>query len=746
MKAERYHTIRAFALWMLMLCLPSAVLAGPRTQAGPYLIELTAREGVLPTTGRAKLMYRVTDGSGKPVAGVTLRSLTQMPGMNMGEREEVAAPVPGQPGVYTAPASFAMEGGYEDTLKVDGPLGSVTAKIALSTGQNTAASAGSPSAGTGSDLPGSLLPWIGAVLIGAFVLARMRRKGRISPGESIRAIRSGANRAVIGGLAMLGLILWGAIYSVNHFRRPGAYTPLQAQGMEMNLPAPVGTAPVELATVESGSMTNTVRYTGQAVGYVEQDVTPRVTGVILWMPFYAGDRVARGQLLARLDTSQSAPQVAAQRGQVAMAQQGVEVSKKDYQQVLAMVTEAHSEVGTIDGALAAARADVSVAEQEHASAQANQDAAESMIADSDAQLQAAQADQRYWREEIDREASLLKDGAVTREEYQREQDQAQNADAKVRQAQARIAQTQAQIRAAEAEAQKALATIASAKAKVQQVQAELGAHESHVRSAQAAKDSARQKILQAEAGVQQARGALAGTVATQGYSEIRAETSGVITQRLISPGVLVSPGQPLLKIAQIAPIRLQASVAEPDLQKVRVGSRVLVRMSNATFTPIVARITSIAPSIDPGARTGLVEAVVPNTESRFLPGQYVTMEISTGHAEHSLYVPTRALRFHTAPSGKAVSLDMQAAVWVAEPVPASGNSAENGSGNGAENGQEGQYTVHEVTVKTGMSDTSRTEILSGLKAGQRVVTAGQDALKEGDTVSPVPPQIAGGTQ
>jgi RND family efflux transporter MFP subunit len=713
--------IRMIAAWMLLLCLPVAVLAGPQTKAGPYHIELTTQAGVLPTTGGTKLLFKVTDGSGKAVEGVTLHSLTKMPAMNMGEREETATPVPGQPGLYTAPASFAMEGGYEDTLQVAGPLGSATAKITLSTGQNMAAPAASASTGAGS----SLVPWIGALLAVAFlafVLVRMKQTGQPL---SVRGI---ANRTVIGGLLLLGLIFWGAVYAVNHFRRPGAWTPIEAQSMEMNLPAPVGAAPVEIATVESGSMESSVRYTGQAVGYVEQEVTPRVTGVITWMPFYAGDRVKRGELLARLDTSQSAPQMAAQQGQVAIAQEGVGVAQKDYQQALAMINEAHAEVGTKQGAIDAARADVVAAEQERANAQAGLDAAQSMSSDAAAQLQATQADQQYWRDEMNREASLLKAGAVTQEEYQREKAQAQNADAKVRQAQARITQVQAQIRAAQSGIQKADAGIASAKAKQAQALSDLSAHEAHVRSAQAAADSAKQKIAQAEAGVQQARGMLASASATQGYSEIRSQTEGVITQRTISPGTLVSPGQVILKVAQISPIRLQANVTEADLQKVRVGSRVLVNNPTGSGRSLAAHITSIAPSIDPTARTGIVEAVVNNEDSRFLPGQYVTMDLSIGQDANTLHIPTRALRYHTSPSGNAISLQSTPTVWVADPVP----------------GQKSQYTVHEVTVKTGMSDATKTEILSGLEAGQKVVTAGQDYLKDGDTVSLVTTRVATG--
>lgn len=708
---RRLHTIAVG----LLLCVPMAALAGPQMQAGPYRIELTAQPGTIPTTGRAKLLFTVTDSAGKPVEGVTLRSLTKMPGMNMGEREETAAPLPGQPGVYTAPASFAMEGAYEDTLRLEGPLGAATTKLALSTGQNLGASAGASAPGSRSVASPSPLPWIGALAacaLLAFVLLRMRRTG-----QSL-SLQGVAWRSVLGGLLLLGLIGWGAVYAVNHFRRPGAWTPIEAQGMEMNLPAPVGTAPVELATVESGLMESTVRTTGQAVGYVEQEVTPRVTGIITWMPFYAGDRVKRGQLLARLDTSQSAPLVASQQGQVAVARESVEVARKDYQQALAMINEAHAEVGSKQGAIEAARADIAAAEQERASAQADQDAAQSMLSDAEAQRQAAQADQQYWRAEMDRESALFKAGAVTQEELQREQAQAQNADAKVSQAQARIAQVQAQIRAAQSGAQRSEALIAAAKAKLQQGQSDLNAHEAHVRSAGAAADSARQKIAQAQAGVQQAQGALAGASAARGYSEIRAQTDGVVTQRIVSPGVLVNPGQILLKVAQIAPIRLQANVAESDLQQVHVGSGVRVESPHGGSL-LQTRITSVAPSIDLTDRTGIVEAIVPNRDSRFLPGQYVTLYISTGRDANALHIPTRALRYHTVPSGQALTTQSTPTVWVAEPIP----------------GQQGRFTVHEVTVKTGLSSAESTEILSGLHPGQQVVVAGQDYLRNDDTVS-----------
>src|SRR5207248_2374383 len=108
---------------------------------------------------------------------------------------------------------------------------------------------------------------------------------------------------------------------------------------------------------------------------------------------------------------------------------------------------------------------------------------------------------------------------------------------------------------------------------------------------------------------------------------------------------------------------------------------------------IAARVTSITPEVDPVARTGIVEAVVPNPARRLLPGQFVVMEISTGHEAAALHVPTAAVRWRIAPSSGVLSTQSTPYVWVAEPA-----------------GREGEFAVQAVDVKVGMSDGASTEI------------------------------------
>src|SRR5207248_3254978 len=135
-------------------------------------------------------------------------------------------------------------------------------------------------------------------------------------------------------------------------RRKGAMTPVEAQAANMEqMPAPIGQVAVTLATVTRGPVAANVRYTGTAVGYVEQDIYPRTQGWITWMPFYPGDRVHRDQLLAKLDTTEPQERVAERQASERMAEHQAMISRQAYQQSLASAAQAQSEVGSKQGML-----------------------------------------------------------------------------------------------------------------------------------------------------------------------------------------------------------------------------------------------------------------------------------------------------------------------------------------------------------------------------------------------------------
>lgn len=706
--------MRVLATALIALLTLGRAQAGPQAQAGPYKVEVATDPSVI-EPGDTKLLIRVTDTAGVPVDGATVGALVKMPSMDMGEVERPAAPVAGKPGVYEAKAAFQMAGDFEATIKIAGPNGAATGNIPLKTGQDTGTLSASQAAGgspSGVQSPLRFLPWLIVVAGAAFIVYRMRKTGQHLNWSSV------LHWQFVAGIAILIVLFLIASYAVEHWRRPGSMTPLEAQGMEMNTPAPPGTAPVQLATVTRGPIDSTVTYTGQAAGFYEQDVVARVRGVIVDMPCYIGDHVVKGQIVGRLDTSEIDPKIAENLAMADSAQQGIVAARAEYKQALAAIAQARSESTGKQSGVLDSRANLTAAQEEKAGAQAALSSAQSQLSDAQAQLDAATADNVYWQAQVGRTRSLQKAGAVSGEELQKDEASAQDAASKVRQAQALIVKVKADIRGAQAANRKADAMIVGAKARIGQAGAETDASRAQIRTMQAAADAAREKIGQAEFALEQAQAVVTQSTTQRDFAVLRSGINGIVSQHGPNIGQLMSPGQVIQKIVQVDPIRLQANVAEADLAKISVGSPITITSATRLRSPVRARVTSITPSLDPTSRTGVVEAVVPNGDGRFSPGQYVVMSISVGRMASSLRIPTIALHWRTPATGDAVSTQSTPYVWVAE--PSSG----------------GRFTVKMVDVTVGLTGGAAAEIITGLKEGQKVVTAGANTLTDGDTVAP----------
>ncbi len=635
---------RAFAILLLLLTgVAQAALTG---SAGHYAITLATDPAVVPV-GTAELVVAVSL-EGKPLEGATVTTFTRMPGMQMGERPEMARPVAGQPGVYRARASFPMGGAYQVKVTVAGPHGTAETTFSVATGQDM---------GRGG-LPAWLLPAVVILVMVLVVAWRMRATGQRLDTRKV------VNRQVLGGLFLVAVMLVGAFLAVRHFRRPGSMTPLEAQVMEMDMPAPIGVTPVILARVERRTLEEVVRYTGQALAFDEQVVSARTTGVIEWMPFYLGDRVTRGQVLARLDTTVLEPRLAASRAAERMAASARTVAEGEHRQQ---------------------QADLERAQAQSRAARAAAEAAAARIWDAEAEVQAATAGQAYSSQFLGRSRELAREGAISQEELQRDQVEAADSEARLRTARARLAEARAGLRQAEEEA------VAS---------------KAEVDAALAAYRTGSRRIDEADAGREAARSQSAVAAAERNQADLVANLDGVVSERAVSPGTLVQPGQVLLQIAQVDPIRLQANVAEPDLLKVRVGDR--VRVGEPGGQVLESRVSAV--------RQGLVEALVPNQGNRFLPGSFVAMDLVTRRLEGALVVPSTALVTAAAPAEGVVASEAHTYAWVAR------GSAE-------------ALTAKRVRVTPGPSDGQRTAVTSGLAEGDLVVASGHQYLKEGDPVA-----------
>ena len=398
-------------------------------------------------------------------------------------------------------------------------------------------------------------------------------------------------RKNIWGVGTLVIVTVISIIAVDFFKKPGQMTVIEANVMDMSaMVPPRGAVPVGIDIATESKIEGTITYTGTVQAFEDEDVYPRITGRIVKMPVYPGDRVTRGQLLVQLDTEESEYKAkldaAKHLGDAKMHEAGM--ARKDFEQ---------------------AKFTLKAAEQaEIAAGQA---------------VNQAQAQYDYWVPEIKRQEALLKDDVVSKEEYDDEYAKFKSAEAKLEESKAKK--------------QQAVNTKLAAKAAFDKAVHHVGHEFSSSLEARAIEKTA--SIVDR-------------------YRDIRASSDGVVTKRLISPGVVVEPGMLILKVAHIEKVRVQAEVSNSDIDRVQLGDKVLIsRGIDDPAKPLVGHITSIFPAADKSARTSVVEALVDNlvpkevgsekqvrtaSQYRFLPGQYVVLNIVTG-SRSGVTIPTKAI-------------------------------------------------------------------------------------------------------
>ena len=364
-----------------------------------------------------------------------------------------------------------------------------------------------------------------------------------------------------------------------------------APAMDMTTMASIpGSAalPVTLASVQTSRATAEIHAPGTIAPLLTEDIVTRAPGILTNFTLYAGDRVARGQVIALLDApdlqSQAAAAAADARGQAALAQ--------------AADIEAHHHA---PNAVTIARADTVVMQRDISAAESERSA------------KAEQA--RYWQTELGREKSLLDQGAVSAQEYQDERAQNAAARSAAVQADEKVAALRASLRSAQTKASDALAS-------VDQMQAQAAAAR-----AQAAKSAAQ-----------------ASTAATfADYRSVRSPDDAVVVKRLVDPGVYVAAGTVIARIAVLDKLRISANVAQEDMASIAIGLPLDARLSDGRL--VHARVSSISPLADSTTHTAAVEAIVTSGQADLLAGGFVQVVIHARarDAGGGLHVPSAAI-------------------------------------------------------------------------------------------------------
>ena len=170
--------------------------------------------------------------------------------------------------------------------------------------------------------------------------------------------------------------------------------------------------------------------------------------------------------------------------------------------------------------------------------------------------------------------------------------------------------------------------------------------------------------------------------------------------RSISPGTYITPSLLVAKLVNISQLKITFSIPEKYANQVKSNSNLTFTVAGS-IEKYQAKVYAIEPEVEISTRTLQVRAVAENKDGKLLPGTFANVELPLDIIKDAIVVPTEAII--PVQDGKKVLI----------------------SNNGK---------VKEIMVETATRNDATILVLSGLKAGDTLLTTGVMSLKEDDGV------------
>jgi membrane fusion protein, multidrug efflux system len=219
--------------------------------------------------------------------------------------------------------------------------------------------------------------------------------------------------------------------------------------------------------------------------------------------------------------------------------------------------------------------------------------------------------------------------------------------------------------------------------------------EARYQAAEAQVDLAQAQLLAAKSRLDELKINMANTTITS-------PVNGFVASRALDPGAWVTPNTAFLSLVDISRVRLIANIIEKDLRRIHLGLESQVEVDAYPGEKFTGRVAHMAPILDPATRTAQIEIEIPNSGFRLKPGMYAKVNFTVDKRENTLVVPASAV----------IDLGGKRGVF----VPAEGNLA----------------TFR--AIEQGVTTTELVEVAAGLTEGEKIITTGSGALREGDRI------------
>ncbi|MDX8490496.1 efflux RND transporter periplasmic adaptor subunit [Mesorhizobium sp. VK22B] len=254
--------------------------------------------------------------------------------------------------------------------------------------------------------------------------------------------------------------------------------------------------------------------------------------------------------------------------------------------------------------------------------------------------------------------------------------------------------------------------------------------------------------------------------------QLSAPFGGTVGIPKIDIGQYLAPGNSVVTIQDLDTMRVDFTVPEQQLPLLKIGQTVRIG-GNVADMPFAGSIRGIDPKIDPASRLVSIRGEVANPEGKLTPGQFVQIRVELPQENNVISVPQTAVTSSLygdyvfvvvpakpadagaaapakpedgkagaeKPAGDAAKPQVDASKPASDTAKAADNAAKPAdktaadTAKPAEAGQQPALVLSQVFVKLGRRNNGMVEITEGLKAGDQVVTAGQNRLFNGMSVA-----------
>lgn len=183
-------------------------------------------------------------------------------------------------------------------------------------------------------------------------------------------------------------------------------------------------------------------------------------------------------------------------------------------------------------------------------------------------------------------------------------------------------------------------------------------------------------------------------------TSVRAPFSGKIGLRSISPGTYITPSILVAKLVNSGQLKITFSIPEKYANKVKMNTNLTFSVSGST-EKYTAKVYAIEPEVAPATRTLQIRAIANNRDGKLIPGTFADVELPLDIIKDAIVVPTEAII--PIQNGKKVFI--------------------------ANHGK-----AKELKVETATRTDASVLVLSGLKAGDTLLTSGVMSLKDDNPI------------